>query len=306
MLEGKQGTQVRIGFKTPEGKGGQLSLDRGASNDVVWVRPASPYKMFEFKRLQQNAGSRSGDPAKTDKSRPENIAYVSLNTFGDARIVDEFENHIDSINSCERLIIDLRSNGGGSSTNAYRIIEHLTDKPFLTSKWRTREHRAAFKAWGSAHADGFRNSARGKKESLSDWDKTVIEYFKGDHWYGDGPDTIVPPKNKKINLPIVVLIGHKTASAAEDFLIALENTKRAYTIGSKTFGSTGQPLTLKLPGGGSARICTKRDEYPDGRQFVGYGIKPDLEIENSVEDVIKGRDTVLEKAVTGKQVAGSK
>ncbi len=279
LLHGKQGTKVNITIKTPDSKTSSLSLDRDMGEDVVWSRATTPFKLFEFKRL------------------PKNIAYVSLNSFGNSKIVDEFESRIDSINNCERLIIDLRSNGGGSSTNGYKIIEHLTDKPFLTSKWRTREHRAAFKAWGSSGSDGFRNSARVKKESLSDWDKTAIEYFKGDHWYGDGPDTIVPPNNKKINIPIVVLIGHKTASAAEDFLIALENTKRAYTIGSKTFGSTGQPLQLNLPGGGSARICTKRDEYPDGRQFVGYGIKPDLEIESTIEDIIKGKDSVLDKGV---------
>ena len=124
-----------------------------------------------------------------------------------------------------------------------------------------------------------------------------MEYYYGNHWYSAAADIIDPPKNKKINLPIVVLTGHMTASAAEDFLIALESTERAQTVGSKTFGSTGQPLSFKLPGGGSARVCTKRDEYPDGRQFVGYGIKPDVEIENSVEDLIKGRDAVLAKGL---------
>lgn len=308
LLNGKQGTRVRIGFKTPDGKTGQLSLER-SNNDVAWARPANSFKIFEFKRLAYNAkspggrpartGSRRGDPTTTraDERLPRNVAYVALNTFGNPKVVEEFENHIDSINSCERLIIDLRSNGGGSSTNGYRIIEHLTDKPFLTSKWRTREHRAAYKAWGSSRAGGYRDASRMKEETLSDWDKIAIEHYNGNHWHGEAPDTIVPPKNKKINVPIVVLIGHKTASAAEDFLVALENTKRAYTIGSKTFGSTGQPLELKLPGGGSARICTKRDEYPDGRQFVGYGIKPELEVERSVNDVIEGKDSVLEKAV---------
>jgi carboxyl-terminal processing protease len=307
LLTGKQGTSVRIGFKTPDGKTTQVSLNR-ENNDVAWARAAKPLKVFEFKRLAYNAESRGGRPVKggsrkkdqaagTDERLPKNIAYVALNTFGNPKVVEEFENHIDSINSCERLIIDLRSNGGGSSTIGYRIIEHLTDKPFLTSKWRTREHRAAYKAWGSSLAGGYRDAARTQKEPLSDWDKIAIEYYYGNHWYGEAPDTIVPPKNKKINVPIVVLIGHKTASAAEDFLVALEDTKRAYTIGSKTFGSTGQPLQLKLPGGGSARICTKRDEYPDGKQFVGYGIKPELEVERGVEDVIEGKDSVLEKAV---------
>jgi C-terminal processing protease CtpA/Prc len=235
---------------------------------------------------------------------PKNIAYVAINTFGNHKAVEDFRNHIDSINSCDKLIIDLRSNGGGNSSNAYEIIEHLTEKPFTTSKWRTREHRPAFKAWGSFRVDNFRNAVRSKKEQLSDWDKMTIEYYKGNQWYSEAPNTITPADNKKITVPVVVLIGHKTASAAEDFLIALENTKRATIIGSKTFGSTGQPLSIKLPGGGSARICTKRDEYPDGRQFVGYGVKPDIEIENSVMDLVNENDSVLKKAL--EIVAGMK
>jgi carboxyl-terminal processing protease len=52
-----------------------------------------------------------------------------------------------------------------------------------------------------------------------------------------------------------------------------------------------------LPGGGSARICTKRDTYSDGREFVGYGVKPDIEVKRTVEDYIKKRDAQLEKAI---------
>jgi carboxyl-terminal processing protease len=279
LLHGKVGTQVNIEYKTPTGKKMQRSLIRNANNQVAWARPAAKPVMFEFKRM-------------TGK-----VAYVAINTFGNNKVVEEFQNHIDSINSCDRLIIDLRSNGGGNSSNAYDIIEHLTEKTFTTSKWRTREHRPAFKAWGSFRVDNYRNAARTKKQPLNDWDLTTVEFYKGNRWYSEAATTIRPMANKKITVPMVVLIGHKTASAAEDFLIALENTKRATTIGSKTFGSTGQPLSLKLPGGGSARICTKRDEYPDGRQFVGYGVKPDIEIENSVTDLVSENDSVLKKAI---------
>jgi C-terminal processing protease CtpA/Prc len=95
-----------------------------------------------------------------------------------------------------------------------------------------------------------------------------------------------------------VLIGNNTGSAAEDFLISLDDIKgRGTTIGERTYGSTGQPLSFDLPGGGSARICTKRDTYPDGREFVGYGIKPDVEVKRTIADLIAGKDAVLEKAI---------
>ena len=105
------------------------------------------------------------------------------------------------------------------------------------------------------------------------------------------------PKNAKINLPLVVLAGHNTASAAEDFLISLDRIKIATVVGDRTFGSTEQPLMLDLPGGGRARICTKRDEYPDGRQFVGYGIEPDIYVESTLDDFLKGNDATLKKGL---------
>ena len=89
----------------------------------------------------------------------------------------------------------------------------------------------------------------------------------------------------------------RTASAAEDFLVAFQTSNRGKVIGQKTCGSTGQPLTLELPGGGGARICTKRDTYPDGREFVGIGVIPDIEIAPTCEDIAEDRDVVLEKAL---------
>ena len=43
-------------------------------------------------------------------------------------------------------------------------------------------------------------------------------------------------------------------------------------------------LALQLPGGGRANICSKRDTYPDGRDFVGVGIAPDIVVEPTVEN----------------------
>jgi hypothetical protein len=68
-------------------------------------------------------------------------------------------------------------------------------------------------------------------------------------------------------------------------------------VGGKTMGTTGQTISLALPGGGSARICAKKCLYPDGRPFVGVGIVPDVEVCPSRSDVAAGRDAVLEKAL---------
>lgn len=110
------------------------------------------------------------------------------------------------------------------------------------------------------------------------------------------PD-IVRLDAKRLVVPTVLLIGHNTASAAEDFLIYADNQKHMTKMGEPTFGSTGQPYLFDLPGGGRARICTKKDTYPDGREFVGVGVKPDIEVKPSLADYLAKKDPVLERAV---------
>jgi carboxyl-terminal processing protease len=97
--------------------------------------------------------------------------------------------------------------------------------------------------------------------------------------------------------PVAVLIGPKTFSAGEDFVAAFESMKRGITVGERTGGATGQPLMFGLPGGGSARVCVKRDVSPDGTEFVGKGIQPTFEAHRGVADVRAGRDPALDLAI---------
>ena len=59
-------------------------------------------------------------------------------------------------------------------------------------------------------------------------------------------------------------------------------------------GSGFSPGRVTGPGGCGARICTKRDVYPDGREFVGVGIIPDVVVDPFLTE---GEDPVLERAL---------
>jgi C-terminal processing protease CtpA/Prc len=96
---------------------------------------------------------------------------------------------------------------------------------------------------------------------------------------------------------VIVLTSAATFSAAEDFVVAFDAMHRGTLVGETTAGSTGQPLMFKLPGGGSARICTKDDSYPDGRVFEGVGFPPQVEVSPTVSDIQEGRDAALERAI---------
>ncbi|ESU22429.1 peptidase S41 [Flavobacterium enshiense DK69] len=221
----------------------------------------------------------------------DKIAYVALNSFSNEKIDSLFIQKLPELYKAKGLIVDLRYNGGGSTTIGTEILKYLTnDKILYGSKNSSRLHIPSFKAWGKFVTE---------KDTLNDaWRKKAYLTYNDKFYYDFDykPDTIKLDA-KRIVVPTVLLLGHNTASAAEDFLIYADNQKHMIKMGDKSFGSTGQPLMFDLPGGGSARICTKKDSYPDGREFVGYGIKPDIEVKPTLNDFLTKKDPVMEKAV---------
>lgn len=95
---------------------------------------------------------------------------------------------------------------------------------------------------------------------------------------------------------MAVLIDAGTRSAAEGFVVFMDQIPGVTLVGRPSNGSTGQPLIVSLPGGGFALIVSKRNTYPDGTEFVGVGIQPDIVVETTIDDVRAGRDPVLERA----------
>jgi C-terminal processing protease CtpA/Prc len=198
----------------------------------------------------------------------EDVTYISLNSFSSKDIISQFDAVFDRIRKSKALIVDVRNNGGGSSNIGYAIIGSLINRPLKGSRWKTRQYMPAYRAWGEE-----------------------------ERWYNGKPSAINPRTKTPFLGPIAVLIGPSTVSAAEDFVVALHAGGRAILVGEKTAGTTGQPLFIKLPGEGKARICAKRDSYPDGREFVGIGVIPDVEIHPTQTSIASGRDPVLEKAL---------
>jgi carboxyl-terminal processing protease len=198
------------------------------------------------------------------------IAYVRLATFEDEKVVSEFAAALERLDlpKLRGLILDVRYNIGGESSVGYGVIAHLTDIPLETSRWKTRMLVAADRAWGKPEA-----------------------------WFEGQPGVITPAPGRVYTGPLVVLTWHDTLSSAEDFLVPLDYAHRAVLVGGTTAGSTGQPMVVGLPGGGRLLVCAKHDSYPDGREFVGSGIEPEVKVEPTQADVAAGRDVILEKGL---------
>lgn len=185
------------------------------------------------------------------------------------------------IKDAKKLIVDMRYNGGGSTDVAHRLQMYLTkENEFMTFGSQTRTNSGYGRAQGNYR-----------------------EEYEPDFLYRaydtEAPEAVaVEPGLPRVAVPTIILIGKRTYSAAEDFLVNMyEVPGRPMMIGEETGGSTGAPLVLFLPNGASARICTLRITYPySGTPFVGKGVLPDIEVKQTIEDYLAGRDVVLEKA----------
>ena len=196
-----------------------------------------------------------------------NVGYLNVTTFGDDAVLARFDSLFPQIMNTKALIIDLRSNPGGNSRIGWDLLGYFTDKPFATLGSSCRDYRAPYRAWGKTRP-----------------------------WYHPEPGTWQPHGGKLYTKPVVVLTGPITGSAAEDFCVAFDECKRGKLIGELTNGSTGQPVSFPLPGGGSGRVCTLRCTYVDGKPFVGIGVKPDIFVQPTIKDLRAHRDAVLEAA----------
>src|SRR6266851_6923550 len=78
--------------------------------------------------------------------------------------------------------------------------------------------------------------------------------------------------------PIVALVNGGTAREAELVAGALQDSKRAVLLGSKTFGESAIETLIPLNGNGAIRLTTARFETPSGRPIQGKGLDPDLSV----------------------------
>ena len=277
LIAGMAGTTYHLRLKKPDGSIGEITLTHNrthaeASDFFPPVPPSPP--LFDLRWYKND------------------IAYIGLNSFGDPKIDTLFIQSLPELYKAQALIIDLRNNGGGSTGIGTTILEYLTkDTVLYHASTRIRLNQAYRRAVGAyVEAKDTVGDPLRRQEWLLSRDSAILT---------DPDDNIDPVRldAKRLVVPTVILVSHNTASAAEDFLLSASNQRHMIRIGQYSYGSTGQPEKFDMPGGGSARICVKKDTYPDGTEFVGKGIAPDIRVEMTIKDFIDKKDPALDRSI---------
>ena len=224
------------------------------------------------------------------------IAYLQINTFADAGIIEDFKAIVPEIQKAKGVILDIRNNSGGNSAIAAELLAYFTDQDLLSARSKSKNFIPQFAAYRVRELPDNFGAMTAEDQTFY---KMAHAMYHNTHWYQSGPDTFRYDNSvEAIHSPMVVLIGNQTISAAEDFIVMLDQLgSRALKIGEPTFGSTGQPWFFRLPGNGTGMIVSKRDYYPNGKEFVGIGIQPDIFVKRTLPDLIHGTDRTLLKAI---------
>lgn len=101
----------------------------------------------------------------------------------------------------------------------------------------------------------------------------------------------------KVDVPTIVLVNENTASASEILTAALKDYKLATVIGTQTYGKGLVQETIPIDDKSAIIVTVSQYLTPNGENIQANGIKPDIEVEISSEDLLKGIDTQLNKAI---------
>ncbi|MBN1488895.1 MAG: PDZ domain-containing protein [Phycisphaerae bacterium] len=97
--------------------------------------------------------------------------------------------------------------------------------------------------------------------------------------------TATPAADYPEQIPVVILVNGRSASASEILAGALRDHGRAVLVGEKTFGKGSVQNLIELDGGESAmKITTAYYYLPKGERIHGHGVDPDHVVDLTPEE----------------------
>ncbi|HEX3559959.1 MAG TPA: S41 family peptidase [Pyrinomonadaceae bacterium] len=190
------------------------------------------------------------------------VRIVRFNIFTPA-VAEAFARALGGeLKGARSLVIDLRDNGGGEAEAMADLASTLLEPGASLGRFTDREGRVQLEPF-----------TRASLVSSAD----TFKRFRG---------------------AVVLLTNARTASAAEVFAASLHETGRATVVGEATCGCVlGIRERHMLPDGGVLDISEMDYHTASGARLEGVGLRPDVDVVPAREDLSRGRDRALERAV---------
>jgi len=84
--------------------------------------------------------------------------------------------------------------------------------------------------------------------------------------------------------PLVVLVNHGTAGAAEIAAAAILDRKRGDLVGDRTFGEGAEQKTFTLPDGSALLLTVAKYESPSGNKIEDNAVTPNVAVSENTDD----------------------
>jgi carboxyl-terminal processing protease len=222
LLAGPVGVERELTAVSPNG-------DR-----ITWSEaPASfPSPLVEWRRLDDGAG------------------YLRVAVWVPGQGIDDaIDEAFHELRDCDRLLLDLRGNGGGNL-----VLARRTQTRFLRE--RTELGSIRYSVGGGELSRSFPLEA----EPAADTKR----------WPGR----------------VVVLTDSLTFSASEDFLLGLQGLEHVTVVGRRSGGGSGRPRALRLLPGMTLTVSTALTYDREGHCVEGAGIPVDVPATGSDDEVL--------------------
>ena len=189
----------------------------------------------------------------------DNIGYVFYESFSNDLSQQQAAELFTALAGTKGLIIDVRSNGGGNSANAERILGHLV------SDRRVIRYEQGKK--GKGHNDF--------QQPMAYYSNPVLPFYQS---------------------PVILLTNRRCYSTCNDFALYLSSLPDVRQLGDQTGGGGSVPVEYRL-GNGWLLQYSATLTLDTNLHSVEDGILPEISIIISPVDEFNGRDPILEKAI---------
>lgn len=142
---------------------------------------------------------------------------------------------------------------------------------------------------------GYLNAAQQVASLWLKQGEVIVQERRGD----TVTDTLKATNSSPImqGIKTVILVDEASASASEILAGALHDYDAATLVGKKTFGKGSVQQLLDISSGGQLKVTIAKWFTPKGVNISKEGIKPDVEVVVSPEDIAAKRDTQRDKAI---------
>lgn len=232
------------------------------------------------------------------------VAYMKIRGFSNGNYKKFYEESFKKIDSAKSkyFILDLRDNGGGRISEIQKLYSYLTDKEFqFITESEVNSRIPILKSvmtnttpTGLKILSGILSPVAIVQNLLRTKKRDGKLYYKFKYAKPEAPN----PLNFKGK--VYVLINGNSFSASSIISTNLHATNRATFVGEETGGAyngtvAGFYKLYELPTSKLAvRIGLMQIEAPYNIEPDGFGIKPDVEILPTVEDLQQNKDPELE------------